>query len=67
MSEQSDFVEIDCEERTQWCVDRRACTQLMPPPFDTRVGVVAVERRSPLDRRAQWIRQYSLEMTNIVN
>lgn len=41
--------------------ERRVCTQVAPPPYETRDGRVMNDRRSAIDRRASWIREYSLE------
>ena len=38
--------------------DRRTRTGIEPPPFMTREGLVEVERRSPFDRRATWMREF---------
>ena len=42
--------------------DRRACKQIQPPPYATADGVVTKDRRSHVDRRAAWVREYSLEL-----
>lgn len=42
--------------------DRRSRTRIEPPPFMTRNGWVKVERRSPFDRRATWLREFSLDI-----
>ncbi len=39
--------------------DRRSRTGIEPPPFMTRNGLVTIERRSPFDRRACWVREFS--------
>ncbi|MBS1144047.1 MAG: hypothetical protein H6R14_1453 [Proteobacteria bacterium] len=41
--------------------ERRVCTRVTPPPYQTSAGVVMTDRRSSFDRRATWIREYSLE------
>ena len=41
--------------------DRRVCTHISPPPYETRDGRVMTDRRSAFDRRASWIREFSLE------
>ncbi|MBS1139299.1 MAG: hypothetical protein H6R13_752 [Proteobacteria bacterium] len=41
--------------------DRRGVTRISPPPFYTREGKVLVERRSPCERRSNWIREFSLD------
>ena len=43
------------------CADRRVCTHIAPPPYETRQGRVMNDRRSAIDRRASWIREFSLE------
>lgn len=47
-----------CQKRG---ADRRVSTHISPPPYETRDGVVLTDRRSAIDRRASWIREYSLE------
>lgn len=42
--------------------DRRSRTGIEPPPFMTREGLVEVERRSPFDRRATWLREFSIDI-----
>lgn len=42
--------------------DRRSRTGIEPPPFMTREGLVERERRSPFDRRATWLREFSIEV-----
>lgn len=44
--------------------DRRLCTQIAPPPYETRHGRVLKDRRSAIDRRASWIREFSLDVIN---
>lgn len=39
--------------------DRRRKNLLMPPPFHTADGLILLERRSPTDRRASWIKDYT--------
>lgn len=41
--------------------DRRCNTLVSLPPFYSREGKILTERRSPLDRRANWIREFSLD------
>jgi hypothetical protein len=41
--------------------ERRVCTHIAPPPYETRNGKVLTDRRSAIDRRASWIREFSLE------
>jgi len=43
--------------------DRRTSTGIEPPPFMTRDGLVERERRSPFDRRATWVREFSLDVS----
>lgn len=42
--------------------DRRLCKQILPPPYLTSDGLIATDRRSHLDRRASWLREYSLDI-----
>jgi len=44
--------------------DRRRCTQISPPPYETSCGKVLTDRRSTIDRRASWIREFSLDAIN---
>jgi hypothetical protein len=41
--------------------ERRVCTHIAPPPYQTRNGMVLTDRRSAMDRRSTWIREFSLE------
>lgn len=41
--------------------ERRASKAVAPPPYETRDGIVLTDRRSSLDRRASWIREFFLE------
>ena len=41
--------------------DRRCNILVSSPPFYTREGKILSERRSPIDRRANWIREFSLD------
>ena len=50
-----------CQKRR---ADRRVCTQIAPPPYETRDGMVLTDRRSSFDRRASWIREFSLETSH---
>lgn len=43
-----------------WRTDRRRPQRLQPPPYRTAEGMVDVDRRSHLDRRSAWIRDYQL-------
>ena len=45
----------------QRCAERRVNTHIKPPPYETRDGLVLIDRRSTFDRRASWIREFSLE------
>lgn len=42
-------------------MDRRGTTHIGPPPFQTHEGLVVVERRSVIERRANWIHEFSLD------
>ncbi len=42
--------------------DRRTRNGVEPPPFMTREGLVEVERRSPFDRRANWLREFAIDL-----
>jgi hypothetical protein len=44
----------ECEQ------DRRVRTLIDPPPYQTLEGLVTADRRSAVDRRATWIREFSL-------
>ncbi len=39
-------------------VDRRCRQRLQPPPYLTADGPIEADRRSYLDRRSAWIRDY---------
>ena len=41
--------------------ERRTSKAVVPPPYETRNGMVLTDRRSSLDRRASWISEFSLE------
>jgi hypothetical protein len=41
--------------------DRRSNTVVSSPPFESKEGTILTERRSPIDRRANWIREFSLD------
>ena len=43
--------------------DRRSRTGIEPPPFMTREGLIEVDRRSPFDRRATWMREFSIDVS----
>jgi len=38
--------------------DRRCSRRLQPPPYRTAEGTVETDRRSHLDRRSAWIRDF---------
>jgi hypothetical protein len=40
--------------------DRRVSTLIDPPPYQTFEGLVTADRRSAVDRRATWIREFYL-------
>lgn len=40
--------------------DRRVCKLIAPPPYNAREGIVTSDRRSQIDRRANWIREFTL-------
>ncbi len=40
--------------------DRRRHNVLSPPPYHAAEGLVLVDRRSPVDRRATWIKPFRL-------
>jgi len=42
-------------------IERRVCTRLLPPPYLTKDGVVLMDRRTYLDRRAAWIRDFQID------
>lgn len=56
---QSDFPQPSQRMRG---ADRRSNTLVSLPPFYTREGKILVERRSPIDRRANWIREFFLDV-----
>lgn len=41
--------------------DRRLCKNTQPP-YQTIDGLVTVDRRTCLDRRSSWLREYSLDV-----
>ena len=41
--------------------DRRCNKTFSLPPFYSREGKILAERRSPIDRRANWIREFPLD------
>ncbi len=41
--------------------DRRGNKLVSSPPFYTREGKILTERRTPIDRRANWIREFSVD------
>lgn len=40
--------------------DRRVQSRMSPPPYLTASGEISVDRRSCFDRRATWIREFSM-------
>lgn len=42
--------------------DRRACKQILPPPYPSMDGLITTDRRSYLDRRASWLREFFLDI-----
>jgi hypothetical protein len=44
--------------------DRRSSNRLSPPPYRTADGLVSVDRRPPVDRRACWIKDFVLDDRN---
>lgn len=44
--------------------DRRTCSGVKQPPYMTRKGLVDYDRRSPFDRRATWLREFSIDVSN---
>jgi hypothetical protein len=44
--------------------ERRVSTNIEPPPYETRDGEMSTDRRSTFDRRATWIREFSLETSS---
>ena len=59
MNEQPQQLAVPYRERG-W--DRRTRNGVEPPPFMTREGLVEVERRSPFDRRATWLREFAIDL-----
>ena len=47
--------------------DRRFCTQLAPPPYSTANGTangtVLNDRRAYLDRRASWVKDFFMDIS----
>lgn len=41
--------------------DRRCRSRVSPPPYPTSEGEVQTDRRSYLDRRSTWIRDFFIE------
>lgn len=41
--------------------DRRHCTTVNPPPYLTLAGLILRDRRSHLDRRAAWIKNFWID------
>ena len=57
----------DCSARLpalRSTTDRRFCTQLAPPPYSTAEGMVHEDRRSYLDRRSTWIKDFFMDGVN---
>lgn len=48
--------------RARGC-DRRVFIGIKPPPYMTAKGQVDHDRRSPFDRRATWLREFSIEVS----
>lgn len=44
--------------------DRRHSEELVTPPYLTDEGMVLVDRRSHIERRSCWIRQFRLDVSN---
>ncbi len=44
--------------RRPWRPDRRRAKCLLPAPYRTADGLIDSDRRSYLDRRSAWIREY---------
>lgn len=42
-------------------IERRCRKQISPPPYQTREGTVQSDRRSHMDRRSSWIRDFFIE------
>lgn len=42
--------------------DRRSSRHVAPPPFITNEGLVMIDRRSHIDRRSSWIRDFSIDV-----
>ncbi|MBU3698010.1 hypothetical protein [Dechloromonas sp.] len=42
--------------------ERRVCNEMTPPPFAAAEGQVAEDRRTHVDRRAAWLREYTLKL-----
>lgn len=43
--------------------DRRTRNDVAPPPYLTREGLIEVDRRSPFDRRATWLREFFINVS----
>ncbi|WP_153131096.1 MULTISPECIES: hypothetical protein [Dechloromonas] len=41
--------------------DRRHCATVSPPPYLTMAGLILHDRRSHLDRRAAWIKNFWID------
>ncbi|RIX49591.1 MAG: hypothetical protein D3M94_00890 [Rhodocyclales bacterium GT-UBC] len=44
--------------------DRRHSNHVAPPPFITDEGLVMIDRRSHLDRRSSWIRDFHIDIAH---
>ena len=42
--------------------ERRVRSEMTPPPFAAAEGLVAEDRRTHVDRRAAWLREYTLKL-----
>lgn len=42
--------------------ERRVRSEIAPPPFAAAEGEVPVDRRTHVDRRAAWLREYTLRL-----
>lgn len=49
-----------CAAQTERKSDRRVNRQLSGPPYRTAEGIITVDRRTHLDRRANWISDFAL-------
>lgn len=51
-------------KKQQRQAERRVRTHIEPPPYETCDGEMQTDRRSTFDRRATWIREFSLETSS---